>query len=84
MLVKVNSYGAKNFYKELGLSQHFTFRGLLRRWERQYPILFKWTKFSIIYTLLLFTPMLFIPGTILPFQKSLKLFVVARYIPILM
>lgn len=69
MIFKALSYGIKNFYKELGLSQHFSFRGLLRRWERQRPLLFRMSKFVLVYTLITTSSMMLLPGTILPLQK---------------
>lgn len=79
MIFKASGYGVKNFYKELGLSQHFSIRGLLRRWERQRPRLFRLSKFVLIYTLITTSSMMVLPGTILPMQKWFKLFAVARY-----
>lgn len=79
ILIKTNRYGAKNFYKELGLSQNFTIAGLFRRWERQYPRLMKTTKLGMIFLIVTSSSMLVLPGTDLPFQEYLKRAVCKKY-----
>lgn len=64
----------------MGLSQHFTVSGLLRRTERQYPRLYKLAKFSMIFTMINVTSLIIIPGSSLPLQKTLKNWVGQKYL----
>lgn len=77
-LLYTSRYYTKNFYKDIGLSPHFTIRGFFRRIKRKYPKTYHYTTLGVN---LLFTTtclVLFIPGTLLPFQKSVKLSMVHK------
>lgn len=63
----------------MGLSQHFTIGGLLRRTQRQYPRIYIFTKFSIIFTMVGTTSLLLISGSSLPFQGAVKSWIGHRY-----
>lgn len=78
MLSKANRFGFKNFYKELGLSQHFTLGGLARRLQRQHPVLFRTTKYILAFSLVSVGGLWLLPGTSLPLQSQFKQFVVRR------
>lgn len=79
MLSTVPRFGIKNFYKEIGLSQHFTIRGLMHRLKRQYPRIYNTSRFVIVFTTLTMTSLAMIPGTDLPLQTGFKRYGVNMY-----
>lgn len=78
MLRRVTEMGHKNFYKEIGLSQHFTWKGFFRRSQRLYPRTCTGIRFALTFFLVFSSSSLFIPGANLPFQKPIKLYVMNK------
>lgn len=79
MLTTVLRFGNKNFYKQIGLPDHFSWKGLVRRLQRQHPRVFSTANFCLTFGLIVGSTMLAIPGTMLPLQAAYKEWALRRY-----
>lgn len=72
-------YGFKDFQHHMGISSNTTIMGMFRRTFRKHPKIAKALKTITIMGSLYFVMMNFIPGSNLPFQKSIKISVFSLY-----
>lgn len=72
-------YGFKDFQNHMGISANTTLMGMLRRTLRKYPRTAKTVKTVSTMGSFYFIMMNFIPGSDLPFQKSIKISILNLY-----
>ena len=73
-------YACKNFKNHMKIEDNVTFRGIMRRYQRKYPRVSMVIRHGFIVSSLYMIGMSMIPGSSLPFQKSIKFYFFRMYL----
>ena len=89
---KLTRYAIKNFKDHMHIKNDVTLKGLIRKFNRQYPRTSTFISRSFILCSIYFISMTLIPGSTLPLQKQSKilvmdvyylfLYIVQKYVPV--
>lgn len=79
MLQRAIVYGFKNFNKEVGLPQHMTVKGTVKRLTRKYPRAYSAFRFGFAISMTFTLSMALIPGSSIPGQRQYKNYLSKKY-----
>lgn len=73
-------YAFKDFKSHMNMQNHQTLKGLIRRLARKYPKAYRAVQQTLLFSTVYALAMTLIPGSELPFQKPIKVWLLATYL----